>query len=472
VLTFRSMYRDRKKAHFFYVLIDIFFIGLTFYFSYLVRYHLDFLPINVAGIRSYYLIFILWGASIIFFLHNLQLYSTDRSLTIPRECYLVFRAVFLSAILLALIIFALKIDFFSRIIFILVSCSLFVTLSFWRMVKRIYLRYKIVHGQYNFNVLIIGAGKSGKELAEEIKDNPYLGLRIVGFLDDHKTDPVNGHQILGKISDMEKVIQDKFVDEVYITIPSQRLVVSKVLNKAIRMGRSIRILADNFEIPMYRVKINHIGLLPLLSYHESKMHGTDSIIKRFLDVSLATTLFVILLPIFLIISLLIKVDSPGSVFYISKRSGRKGRVFNFYKFRSMRKDAEKHKESLRHISEVTGPIFKIRNDPRMTRLGRVLRKYSLDELPQLINVIKGDMSLVGPRPLPADESSKCERWQLRRLEVRPGLACLAQIRGRSDISFYKWMKWDLWYVDNWTLSLDLQILFWMIPAVLKRKGAY
>jgi lipopolysaccharide/colanic/teichoic acid biosynthesis glycosyltransferase len=138
----------------------------------------------------------------------------------------------------------------------------------------------------------------------------------------------------------------------------------------------------------------------------------------------------------------------------------------------MYKDADKEKVGLRYRSEVKGPIFKIKKDPRIARVGRFLRKYSLDELPQLINVLEGDMTLVGPRPLPVEESNQCEEWQMRRLEVRPGITCMAQVRGRSDISFYKWMKWDLWYIDNWTLGLDFRILFWTIPAVLKRRGAY
>jgi exopolysaccharide biosynthesis polyprenyl glycosylphosphotransferase len=330
----------------------------------------------------------------------------------------------------------------------------------------------ITRGYNNFNILIIGAGKSGRELADEILENPYLGLRILGFLDDHKTEPINGYRILGRIDDLERIIQEKFIDEVYVTIPSQRTVVSKILPKVIKLGRTIRVLADNFEIPIVKVKINNIGFLPLISYYERGFHGTDSFLKKILDVVMSGAILIILSPLFAILAFLIKIDNPGRVFYVSPRAGRKGKVFNFYKFRSMHQDADKEKESLRHISEVKGPIFKIRNDPRITRLGRILRRYSLDELPQLINVLKGDMSFVGPRPLPVDESNKCEAWQLRRLEVRPGLACLAQVRGRSDISFYKWMKLDLWYLDNWSLGLDLQILFWMIPAVLKRRGAY
>ncbi|MCK9602804.1 MAG: sugar transferase [Candidatus Omnitrophica bacterium] len=466
------MYRDKRKIYALYLIIDIILIGFSYYLAYFLRDNLHFIPISMATFRQYSLAFILWGVSLIFFLNNFHLYYTDRSLTIPQEAYLVFKAVFYSAILSAVIIFGFKIEFFSRIIFLSVSVLLFINLSSWRILKRIFIRYTIIRGYNNFNVLIIGAGRSGKELADEIKDNPYLGLKIVGFLDDYKTDAINGYRVIGKIQDLEKIAQKKFVDEIYITIPSERKVVSEILSKANLLGKTVRVLADNFEIPRYQVKINYLGFLPLVSYYEKGIHGTDSLIKRALDMIIATTAMTILLPLLLIISFLIKLDSPGPMLYVSRRAGRKGRIFNFYKFRSMYKDADREKETLRHKSEVKGPIFKIKNDHRITRLGKFLRRYSLDELPQLINVLKGDMTLVGPRPLPVDESEQCQEWQLRRLDVKPGIACMAQVRGRSDISFYKWMKWDLWYIDNWSLGLDFNIMFWMVPAVLKRKGAY
>lgn len=466
------MHLERKHIYILYLLIDVFFISLSFYFSYVLRDNLHFIPMTLARFRQYSLVFILWGISLIFLLNNSKLYFTDRSLTIPQETLKVLKAVLYSAILLAVIIFVLKIAFFSRLIFIGVTLSLIINLSLWRIIKRILVRYRISKGYYNYNVLVIGAGKTGRELVEEIKYNPYMGIKVIGFLDDFKTGETNGHSILGKIDSLEKVVKTRFIDEIYITIPSQRNIVSTILTKARALGKTVRILADNFEIPMYRLKINYIGFFPLVSYYESGIHGTDSLVKRVLDLVIATTVMIILLPFFLIISFLIKIDTSGPVLYVSKRSGRKDKIFNFYKFRSMYKDADKEKESLRHKSEVKGPIFKIRKDPRITRVGAFLRKYSLDELPQLINVLKGDMTIVGPRPLPVEESNQCEEWQMRRLEVRPGITCMAQVRGRSDISFYKWMKWDLWYVDNWTLWLDFKILFWTIPAILKRKGAY
>jgi lipopolysaccharide/colanic/teichoic acid biosynthesis glycosyltransferase len=165
-------------------------------------------------------------------------------------------------------------------------------------------------------------------------------------------------------------------------------------------------------------------------------------------------------------------ESFGPVLYVSKRSGRKGVIFNFYKFRSMVENADNFKNVLKDKSEVKGPIFKIRKDPRLTRVGSFLRKYSLDELPQLINVFKGDMSLVGPRPFPVEESQQIEYKHIPRLNIKPGITGLAQIKGRSDLSFSHWMRWDNWYLHNWSLGLDIKILLWTIPVVLKGKGAY
>jgi len=176
--------------------------------------------------------------------------------------------------------------------------------------------------------------------------------------------------------------------------------------------------------------------------------------------------------LFALLAILIKLDSKGSVFYVSKRIGKKGKPFDFYKFRTMVVDAEKMLAQLRDKNETDGPIFKMKNDPRITRIGRFLRRYSLDELPQLWNVLKGNMSIVGPRPPIPQEVKNYKEGQLKRLEIKPGITGLWQIRGRSDASFHRLIRWDIWYIRNWSLWLDLKIILKTIPAVLKGKGAY
>jgi lipopolysaccharide/colanic/teichoic acid biosynthesis glycosyltransferase len=196
-------------------------------------------------------------------------------------------------------------------------------------------------------------------------------------------------------------------------------------------------------------------------------------LKRFLDLFVSLAILFFLSPIFAIIGFLIKIDSTGPVFYAQKRMGERGRIFKFYKFRSMAINSEQIKSNLLAKNEVKdGIIFKIREDPRITTVGRILRRYSIDELPQLINVIKGEMSLVGPRPFPVDESNKIGYRHIPRLNIKPGVTGLAQIKGRSDLTFKQWMRWDNWYLNNWSLGFDIKILFWTIPAILKGRGAY
>jgi len=321
-------------------------------------------------------------------------------------------------------------------------------------------------------VLIVGAGGAGLALAEEIKTFPYLGIKTVGFLDDTKTGEVNGSQVLGRIIDIERIVNRYFVDEIYVTIPSERKIAADVIQKGTRLGRTVRIVAEHFNMPYRQVELNYIGAIPLMTYFEKTPRASESATKRLLDIVISGLSLILLSPLFVILAYLIKLESPGPVFYISKRSGKKGVVFDLYKFRSMIKDADSCKEALKDKSEVEGPIFKIRNDPRLTFIGKFLRKFSIDELPQLINVLKGDMSLVGARPFPVEESNKVEYKHIPRLNIRPGITGLAQVKGRSDLKFNNWMRWDIWYVDNWSLGLDIKILLWTIPAVLKGRGAY
>ncbi|MCM8788024.1 MAG: sugar transferase [Candidatus Omnitrophica bacterium] len=486
------MFRKRKYVYFVYLSTDIFFIILSFYLPYSLRYSSSVISSNLPYFKDYLLVFLFWGVTLIFFLNNYHLYHTDRNLTIPKEFWMTIKCVFFSSVLAGLVIFLLQLKMFSRLVFSGAIVLLFLTLSFWRLLKRIFVRHRVMKGYHNINVLIIGAGKIAKLLVRQIENQPYLGIRIVGFLDDNKSGKILGYSILGKISDLSNISRQYFVDEIYITIPSERKKVADILTTARKLNKTVRILVDNFipttfatennidneietlrfNLPFMQLRLHNIGSIPLISYIEAAQHPTERFFKRIFDILISAICLLALSPLFALIAFLIKIDSPGPVFYVSLRCGKKGRVFKFYKFRSMFVGADNYREALRDKSDVKGPIFKIKNDPRVTRIGRLLRKYSLDELPQLINVLKGDMSLVGPRPLLPDEIAKLDLWQMRRLEVKPGITCLWQVRGRSDLSFYKWVKWDLWYIDNWSFGLDLKILWWTIPAIIKAKGAY
>ncbi len=466
------MQKTNKIIHLVYLAVDVILISLSFYIPYIFRYNLGFIPENLPHLKDYSFIFIFWAAFLIVFFKAKNLYSTDRSLTIPKEMWRIFLSIFFASVLAGLMVFILQIKIFSRLVFIQSFLFLFFSLSFWRLLKRLFIRYRLAQGFYNYNVLVVGAGRVGVSLVKEIENHPYLGLEVVGFFDSYKSGSVEGYQILSNnFEKFEYIIQRNFIDKVYITIPSQRELVSKIIAVCRRKNKTISVIADNFTYPFYQLKLEHIGMMPIVEYVNSRLHGTEIYAKRILDLAIATLGLFLLTPFFLIIAGLIKLDSSGPVLYESLRCGRKGKLFNFYKFRSMVPEAESQKEKLRFLSEVKGPIFKIKDDPRVTRVGKILRRYSLDELPQLINVVKRNMSLVGPRPPTPDEVEKYHTWQMRRLDVRPGITGLWQVRGRSNLSFYKWAKLDLWYIDNWSFYLDLLILFWTIPVVLKRKGA-
>ncbi|MCX5704013.1 MAG: sugar transferase [Candidatus Omnitrophica bacterium] len=463
-------YLDKRRIHFLYLIVDILLVAVSYYLPY--KYNPSLVAQNILGFKLYFPVFALWGISLIFLLNNCNLYTTDRSLSILAEWWLVIKCVLFSSVLAVLYIFALKIEIFSRVVFFEAIFLLAFSLCLWRSAKRAYVRNLIRKGYFNKNILIVGSGRAGVVLSEEIENNSYLGLKIIGFLDDTRTGEIGSYKVLGKIQDLETIVKRDFIDEIYITIPSERKVTSEVLLQAIKLGKTIRVVAERFDLPYRKVDLNYIGFIPLVTYFERGLHGTEQTIKRLFDFIGAGMILILLSPLFLIIGILIKLESPGPVFYLSSRCGKKGRIFNFYKFRSMINNADNYKEYLRPHSEVRGPIFKIKKDPRITRLGRLLRRYSLDELPQLINVLKGDMSLVGPRPFPVDESQGLEDKYMPRLNIKPGITGLAQIRGRSDLAFERWARWDLWYINNWSFGLDLRILWWTIPSVLKGKGAY
>src|SRR5450631_1003573 len=234
----------------------------------------------------------------------------------------------------------------------------------------------------------------------------------------------------------------------------------------------MRFDSDIFNLKIARSHMDAFDGDPQIIAHSGGFEGWAFLFKRIIDVVVSFVLVLLLAPLFLTVAVLVSLTSPGPIFFKQKRVGSNKRQFIMYKFRTMVPNAERIQEELLHLNEMSGPVFKIRNDPRMTQLGRMLRKTSADELPQLFNVLKGDMSLVGPRPMSVrDYQLFNEDWQRRRFSVRPGITCLWQVNGRSSISFEQWMQLDLQYMDEWSLWLDVKILARTIPAVLKGSGA-
>lgn len=324
---------------------------------------------------------------------------------------------------------------------------------------------RIVPGR---RAIVVGANVAGQESARELAAKGY---QVVGYADNGSDllDEID-RPLLGPIARLDELVQDYGVDELVIALPSDRRAqLSRVLTRG--FGRRVRVkyAADFGELLPRRFNVRWIGARHYIDFAPV---APVSCAKRICDLGLAVLGLAALAPVFLAVALAIKLDSPGSTFYRQIRVGKDGRRFRMLKFRSMQQDADGLVVSLLERNEVTGPMFKIRRDPRITRVGRFLRRYSLDELPQLINVVLGDMSLVGPRPPTDSEIEKYEDWQLGRLRAIPGITGLWQVSGRSEVPFHDMVRLDLHYIRNWSFALDVEILLRTIPAVLTSKGAY
>ena len=237
-------------------------------------------------------------------------------------------------------------------------------------------------------------------------------------------------------------------------------------------GIRVRFMADLFNVQIAHISLSQLGKIPILNMETVLQDQQQLFAKRLFDITLTTLAIPVLFPLFMLIAIIIKLDSPGPVFFIQKRVGLRKHVFPMFKFRSMCQNAEEKLKKIEHFNEAEGPIFKMTNDPRVTKVGKILRKTSLDEFPQLINVLRGEMSLVGPRPMSIRDVDLFERGiQRKRFSVQPGITCLWQISGRSNLPFEKWLELDLQYIDNWSFWYDVKILFKTIPAVLNSKGA-
>jgi exopolysaccharide biosynthesis polyprenyl glycosylphosphotransferase len=350
------------------------------------------------------------------------------------------------------------------------------------VVSRLILRFLLVQtrlrGRNLRNVLIVGTSKRAIDFADRLESNAELGYSVIGFADQH-WDGIHhlqqgGKSLLCDLHGLPQFLRSNIVDEVVIALPIRSFHddASRVAAVCEQQGIIVRVLPNIFDLKMARSRAEEMEGDSVITHYTGVIEGWPVVIKRMLDFSLALMALILVSPVMLLAAALIKMTSPGPVFFTQKRIGQNKRKFTIYKFRSMFMDAEAKIRQLEHLNEVSGPVFKIKDDPRITPVGKFLRKMSIDELPQLLNVLKGDMSLVGPRPLPIrDYEGFSQDWHRRRFSVRPGITCLWQVNGRSSIPFEKWMELDMQYIDKWSLWLDLKILARTIPAVLKGFGA-
>lgn len=407
------------------------------------------------------------------------LYQSRRLSTRREEIVDVLKATSLAVALVAAV---------AQILQIRMATPLFLSV-FWigssgtMVLVRIFMRAALAHlrkrGRNLRNILIVGANPRGIQFAQKLESDLELGYRVGGFVDDPDRAHTeafkrSGYPLLTDLPNFRAYVRNHVVDEAAVFLPLKSLYLesARIIEACEEHGIVVRVPAQQFDLALGRAEVEPQEGGSTVTIYTGAMQGAPTAMKRLIDIFLSASALAVLLPFFLVVAIVIKVTSNGSIFFVQERVGLNKRRFKLYKFRTMVADAEKKLAELEYLNEAGGPAFKIRDDPRVTKVGKLLRKTSIDELPQLINVLKGDMSLVGPRPLPVrDYEGFDEDWHRRRFSVRPGITCLWQVNGRSSVPFQKWMELDMEYIDKWSLWLDLKIILKTVPAVLKGAGA-
>jgi exopolysaccharide biosynthesis polyprenyl glycosylphosphotransferase len=413
---------------------------------------------------------LLYIGLILLSLHSKNLYS-GKSVRLRRakeDAISVCQAVITATLLLSCFIYLSGVKTVSRFVVAFTGVLSIVVLIGYRLLRKMVVQRQLAAGRGIRNALIVGEGEVGRALAQCLDDNKSMGYAVRGFLDNRES---NGDsRILGRIEDFYQVARAHFIDEIFITIPSEREIVKQVAVEARRNRIDVKLIPELYDGLAWQAPIEYVAGFPMLELHQEPISPVGILLKRLLDIVISATTLIILSPLLLLSALAIKLDSEGPVLYRSRRVGKKGTQFICYKFRTMVKDADRLKKEIAHLNERDGLIFKIKDDPRITGIGSILRKYSVDEIPQLWNVIKGDMSLVGPRPPIVGEYQNYSLPHLRRLDVMPGITGLWQVRARRDPSFDKYLNLDLEYIENWSIGLDCKILMETIPVVLGGTG--
>jgi exopolysaccharide biosynthesis polyprenyl glycosylphosphotransferase len=403
------------------------------------------------------------------------MYESRRLDTVPRVAWIATWSVGEGITLLIMITYFLRIAEISRLFVLLFGFLNVFLLVLVRIVLKEFLHNLRSKG-YNFRrILIVGTGKRARSVAKKLHAHREWGMVVYGFLSQTPEEVgkrLDEARVIGSLEDLLEVISTNPIDEVHIALPLLNLdTITSLLEICEEQGIRTRVMMDLYSPTISQVHLEDFRGTPMLTFTASPMETWEMVVKETIDRVGAFGMILLLFPLFLFLSLCIKVTSKGPVFFVQERVGLHKRRFLIYKFRTMVHNAEELLESLQDKNELSGPVFKIKDDPRCTFVGRLLRKTSLDELPQLINVLKGEMSFVGPRPPLPSEITQYESWQYRRLSMKPGISGLWQVSGRNTLDFEKWMKLDLQYIDNWSLKLDFIILLRTLPAVLLGRGA-
>jgi exopolysaccharide biosynthesis polyprenyl glycosylphosphotransferase len=419
------------------------------------------------------LAFILPAWALVFYFGGM--YGRRSARTLHTEFSRLLRAIIVCGLLLAVAIFAAKLEYVSRPF---IAIFLFLNVLFVEAGRRL-VRAVVLDNTIRRRVLVAGGQAEVQSSAAGVDAHRDWGLEVVGVASDGTwgAEHAGRYRFLGSYEDIPRLVQSDHdvIDEVLVAPATRRLDDLRALEHIFlgleEQGIVTRLVVNFLPQALSDVSFDEVGGMPMLTFSTAPRDELLLFVRRCADVMLALFLIVIMSPVFLIVSLLVKLTSAGPVLFRQPRCGLHGRPFTFLKFRSMQIGAEALKPTLALFNEMDGPAFKMTNDPRVTPIGRFLRRTSLDELPQLWNILRGDMSFVGPRPAVIEEVRQYRPWQRRRLSMKPGLTCLWQVSGRNELTFDEWMRLDLEYIDNWSLWLDLKIALKTIPAVLRGRGA-
>ncbi len=460
---------------------DALFIALAFFVSYYMRYTLQlFEPVDEANSAPfgpyipYMILFMIW---VLVANQSAGLYRQRRGRTWTNELFTLGNAATNAGLIIMAFSFLLRPLVFSRLLIVQAVALSIIFLAIWRIIVREIRHNLRRRGIGMENALIIGADDLGMSVLRTIVSRPDLGYKAIGFLDDNperNSTDLGRVEALGALENLAMIIESKAIDLVIITLPwEHHNSIVNMIKLCDRYGVAVRTVPDLFQLNLSQTQMEFLGGIPLLGMQKRvQFHRANHIIKRAVDIILTVIALPIVLPVIGLIALAIRLETPGSPFFSHERIGMNGRKFQIIKFRSMIQNAEDMWEDLMKNTNEDLRRPKLVDDPRVTRIGKFIRRTSLDELPNIFNVLKGDMSLIGPRPQVTREVELYAPWQYQRLKVRPGMTGLWQVSGRSEVPFDEMCLMDIYYIENWSLALDLQILLQTAPRVIFRIGAY
>ena len=461
--------------------VDILLAFAAWLLAYWVRYDLQLIrPVNEENAAAFgpYIPYMLTFTAWLFVnYHGDRLYRATRGRPWLDEVYIIINGATNAAVIIMALSFILQPTVFSRLMLVYVAALTVILLSLTRIMQRMIRSYLRSKGIGIDRVLIVGVGDAGQAILRTMLARKELGYYPIGYLDDNpdKGDVDLGRvRGLGKLDNLRHVLQTHKVQTVVITLRWKHYdQITKMVRECERANVYVRVVPDVFQLNMKQVQVENLDGIPLLGVsNHVQFKPRNRFVKRTLDVALVLIASPVLLLIGLLVALAIRLEDAGPILYKQRRVGENGKPFDMIKFRSMIPDADKYRQELVETHELDPRHPKIPNDPRITRVGRLIRKTSLDELPNFLNVLFGHMSLVGPRPPTPDEVELYESWHKQRLQIMPGITGLWQISGRSDVPFDEMCLLDIYYIENWSIKLDMQILLLTLPRVLLRQGAY